>query len=1121
MDDNAQTKPKSRRRWGAGRWMLFVLALVSFTGGAVLISATGTRFTAPDWLRAKVTERINRDIHGFSVAFGEVSLVVSHDWVPRLSLQDVTLRDAAGLRLANLSNVRSAVALGPLLRGNLQPASIHLSGARVTLRRSASGGVRLSVGGTAPPVEEAETFVALADRLEEFLQRPHFADLRRVEASNLTLRYEDARAGRAWTVDGGRLEMTRDGDDLRIRGDFALLGARDYATTLEMTYTGRIGQAAADFGVSFEDMPARDIATQSPGLSWLEALQAPISGALRASVDASGALGPLNATLQIGAGALRPTQATAPVAFTSARTYFTYAPGTQMIRFDEIRLDSKWITARAEGQAHLGGMAEGGWPEELLGQFRVSEITANPANLYPEPITIAAATMDMRLQLDPFVLSLGEMSFADRGRHLVLKGEARARPEGWRVALDGRMDGIAPERLLELWPVSLKPKTREWIDENVHRAVLRNIQIAIRSQPRSRPDLFLGFDFEDLATRFIKDVPPIKAASGHASLYDERFVITADSGHVVAAEGGRVDIAGTSFSVPNVRIKRGPARVDLASASTITAALSLLDEEPFRFLQKADRPVTLADGRARLSGRLDFLLKQDLQPDEVAFDVAGALSDVRSETVVKGRVLAASSLDVQADNTELSINGTGRIGRVPIGGTWTTPLRKQDKGRSRVEGWIELSERFADEFRIGLPPGSISGAGRANVAIDMVKGEPGVFRLSSTLDGVGLSLRQLDWRLPEAATGELEVSGRLGQPPQIGSLRIDAGGLSADGRIDLTASGQLDRAVFSTVAIGEWLRAPVTLVGRGAGVPPAVEVRGGRVDLRQTSLAGGGRDGTGGGAGDRGPVSLRLESLQVSDGIALTDVRADLEMAGGAQGTFAGKVNGGAAISGRVVPQDGRSAFRITSDDAGGVMGAAGLLKQARGGEMDLVLTPAEAPGTYNGRLDARSVRLTDAPALAALLNALSIVGLLEQLAAGEGIHFGQVDARFQLSPERLTLLSGSAVGASMGLSMDGYYHMNTGRMDMRGVISPLYMVNMIGGVMNRRGEGLIGFNYQLTGPAKNPRVSVNPFSAFTPGIFREIFRRPPPQVGGATTQGPPPRTEQEDSVGERARRLP
>lgn len=1093
VETTPEDTPPPRRKRRAGRILLWsgaTLAVLVLAVALGVLAIRGQPIRAPDWLRSDISERINDDLQGVQLEFGDVFVMLERDWVPRLKLSKVTIRNAAGGRLAVLTDLESTMALRPLLRGRVQPATIRLSGATVRLRRSAEGNVGLTVGDTPGTMREAPDLARLIQQMDRFLQRPAFAALKRVEAGNLTIQYEDVRAGRVWTVDGGRIEVVREDDRLQVRGDFALLGRRGYATTLALNYDGEIGATAAQFGVSFEDMPARAMAGQTPALAFLDALDAPISGALRASVGEDGRLGPLNAFLEIGAGVLQPTQATAPIPFNEARTYFTYHPLEQVMQFDEIFVDSDWVTARVEGKAFLIGV-ERGWPTELWTQFQVSELRANPRELYPEPVEIEGAVLEARLKFDPFEVTLGQMSFSDRGQQLVLTGGASAVEGGWSVALDGRMDGVAPERLLQLWPEQAAAPTRKWIAENVVSAEVSDIQLAVRSVPKHRPDVFLGFDFAGLETRFIKQVPHIREGAGHGSLYGNRFVVVADRGYVPAAEGGRVDIAGTSLTVLNTSIKHSPARVRLKADGAITAVLSLLDSPPFRFLQKAGRPVTLADGQLRAEGRLEFQLKKKVQPEDVSYDISAEARDVRSETLVPGRVLVAPELSVVAQTGELQISGDGRLGRVPVSGQWTAQLGKDTGGKSTLSGQIELSERFADEFNIGLPPGSISGAGQGEIAVDFVRGQPGRFRLTSDLGGLGLALKPLGWALSRPARGRLEVSGTLGQPPGIDRIALDAGGLVAEGALTLKPGGQLERASFSRVQLDDWLNAPVDLIGRGANVAPAVRVRGGTVDLRQTSLAG---EGDGGRRPQGGPVSLALDRLQISDGIALTDFRADLDMSRGADGKFTGRVNGGAPVTGRVVPHEGRSAFRIQSANAGAVLKSAKLLKSARNGQMDLVLFPATARGSYNGKLTVTQLRLKDAPSLAALLNTLSVVGLLEQL-DGEGIHFSDVEADFQLTPDRVILQHGSAVGASMGISMDGYYYLESGQMDMQGVISPIYVVNGIGQIFSRRGEGLIGFNYTLKGPASNPRVSVNPLSMLTPGVFRELFRRPAPEV--------------------------
>ncbi len=241
-------------------------------------------------------------------------------------------------------------------------------------------------------------------------------------------------------------------------------------------------------------------------------------------------------------------------------------------------------------------------------------------------------------------------------------------------------------------------------------------------------------------------------------------------------------------------------------------------------------------------------------------------------------------------------------------------------------------------------------------------------------------------------------------------------------------------------------------------------------------------------------MSLRLDRLQITEGIALRDFRGDFSGLGGFSGAFTGKVNGGPEIRGTVVPQNGRSAVRLQSADAGGVVGAAGFVKNGVGGALDLTMLPVGAAGTFDGVLSVRDLRVRDAPSIAALLDAISVVGLLRQL-DGEGLAFDAVDAKFRLTPTQVIVTQASAVGPGLGISLDGIYTLASKQIDFQGVVSPFYLLNGIGSFLTRKGEGLIGFNFNLAGNAANPDVRVNPLSALTPGMFREIFRRPVPEV--------------------------
>jgi hypothetical protein len=1085
--DNRRKKPLRRK---VGLVTLVVMAVLVVVLAVAAFAVIGRPLVAPDWLKTRIETQVNEQLRGAQIRLGEVSLVVEDMWLPRVQLHDVDVADAEGRHLIRLSDVEGTLALTPLFTGQVQPARIWLTGAQLVLRRDMTGQVGVSFDDTAPATRQAAGFVQLVEQLDNALVTPALADLKSFSADGLTIRYEDARAKQAWTVDGGRVGLTREGNDLTLRGDFSVLSGGSSAATVEMNYQSQVGSTAASFGMSFSDLRAADIAAQSGALLWLNVLRAPISGAIRASTDEAGKLGPLSATLQIDEGVLQPTDETQPIPFRAARSYFTYAPASQTMQFNELFVDSAWGAARAEGKVVLGALTNG-LPQEFIGQLRLNEISANPKGYYAEPVRFSNVTMDTRLQLDPFRLSLGQVSLTDGDRKLVLGGELSAQPKGWDLSLSGRMDQLDPARLLQLWPEGLSNNTRDWIERNVLGGDLSNIQIGLRSAPEQKPVTYLGFEFSNLDTLFMKTMPPIEGARGHATLFRNVFTVSADAGRVTAEQGGALDISGTVFRIPDVQVKQGPAVVELKTRSTITAALSLLDREPFRFISKAGQKVTMADGIAVAQGRVGFSLKKKVPVEDVGYDVTAALQNVRSETLIPGRMLAASELTATADGTELRISGDARIGQVPVTGLFVAPLGKDNGGKSRVEGTIELSQRFVDEFRIGLPSGTVSGAGQGRVQIDMQRGQKPSFSLTSQLSGLGLRVPQIGWSIGKKTRGKLSVSGRLGEPVEVSRMALDAPGLKTSGSLVLGAGGSFREARFERVRAGSWLNAPVTLIGRGPGRAPEVQVTGGTVDLSQTEIGSGtGSSGSSGG----GPLKVTLDRLRISDGIALTGFRGDFNTARGIEGSFAGKINGGAPVTGRVIPQKGRSAFRINSKNAGGVFQSAGLFPSARGGELDLTLVPGGGVGSYDGQLTVKSVWLRNAPAMAALLNAISVIGLLEQL-SGNGILFNEVEARFRLTPKQAIITRSSAVGASMGISMDGYYNLATGAMNMQGTVSPFYLLNGVGSILTRKGEGLVGFTYRLKGTAKSPRVQVNPLSLLTPGMFREIFRRPPPKL--------------------------
>src|SRR5690606_6520736 len=150
----------------------------------------------------------------------------------------------------------------------------------------------------------------------------------------------------------------------------------------------------------------------------------------------------------------------------------------------------------------------------------------------------------------------------------------------------------------------------------------------------------------------------------------------------------------------------------------------------------------------------------------------------------------------------------------------------------------------------------------------------------------------LNWSKPARSKGDLTLTATLGGGATVNSLSLNAAGLRASGKISLKPGGGLDRAEFDRVRLDGWLDTAVRVGGRGRGAPPAITVSGGTLDFRRAGLGS-----AGGGAGAaRGPITIALDRLVLTEGIALTGFKGTLAAGRGIDGSFTARVNGGTPL---------------------------------------------------------------------------------------------------------------------------------------------------------------------------------------------------------------------------------
>ncbi|RVV99442.1 hypothetical protein EKE94_01790 [Mesobaculum littorinae] len=1099
--------PGARRRgrrggWARllGLWSLLILLILAILLGIAALALIDRRLTLPDFVTDRIEARVNAGLAGPEVAIGRIEVYVDRGGVPRVALRDAILRDAGGAQLADLSEIGATLSGRALLSGDVQLRRLRIAGAHATLRRTADGQFLLSLGGGG---QSFNGLGPLLDGVDAAFAQPLLAALDRISATDLAVTLEDARTARVWQISGD-MQVRRGAEGLTITLEAALFNGTDDAAEAGLVVLTSAASGAAQIAARVDDVPARDIALQSPALAFLEVLDAPISARFRTDIGEDAATDAFHGALTIGAGALRPTAGAEPVPFDSAYTAFDFDPARDRLTLQDLSVTSQMAAFTATGHADLGETGADGWPAALVAQLSLGPARARIDEIFGQPVAFAGGAADLRVRRAPFSVEIGQLVLRDdAGRDLRARGRITAQDDGWEAAIDATAAAMPVERVTALWPVPLASKTRQWLTERITAGTVEDVDAAVRLSPGGTRRMALDFGFRDAAVRYMPDMPPLTGGAGYVTIAEDRFTLVLDEGEVAPETGGVVQMGGSVMVIPDMREKPALGEFTLTPEGDLTAMLEILDRKPID-LFKSGPPPDLGHGRVAAEVAFSTRMKKGVRPEEVTWQAQGEITGFTSDTLVDGRRIEAPRATLSADRQMVSVAGAGTLEGVPLDIRWQRAVEGNTAGASTVTGQVELSADSASRLGIALPQGLIRGRGTGQIRVDLAKDTAPSLRLTSDLAGVGLGLDALGWAKSPGAAGALSVEATLGATPSVERLEVSGGGLRATGGVTLRPGGGLEAARFDRVVIGDWLDAPVTLQGRGAGVPPAIAVRGGRFDLRAApfgdSNGGGARGGSSQNDGGRGPVDLALDRAQITGGIALTQVRGRIAEGQALSGVLDGRLNGGVPVRATLAGAAGGVSVRVESPDAGGAVRDAGFLQNLRGGRLDLMLNPAGAPGSFDGTLKVTDTRLVNAPTAAEIISAISVVGLIEQL-EGQGIVFDEVTAEFRLSPDRLTLYRSSAVGASLGISLDGVYDLASKRLNMQGVVSPIYLINRIGSVLTRRGEGLLGVNFKVYGPASGPGVSVNPLSLFTPGMFREIFRRPAPQRPETMTQ--------------------
>ena len=972
-------------------------------------------------------------------------------------------------------NVRSTLSLGSLALGKFRLRSLEVLGLEIVVVRNEAGGLELpSLLGERPGLGQG-----LGTGIDELFDSGPLRHLDRVELTNSSIEFADLGTDTTRRFVLPRLRLTRN------------------QGRLDVTALVQFPAGEQDGGLELEVSMARTSATG--GLEILSRLDRPPGGA----ADADAGTTPVEGFLPISTRLVIRDRKQGAAVGTSDRED---APENGIAGIPAFPFDATVSSENGDLSAsgNLSFRMKSNSELESL-QISVQSLMAQlgPLDGQDSRLDIPKGGLDLALFPSSRRVEVKRAWISDDETLLQTSGTLDWNPPGAKGKFRIDADRLAFERITRYWPGGHTAKVGEWLERNLRAGefVIITGELAFDEAGATYD---IGFGFENAELSILPGFPPVRGGSGSGSLGPDSLIVELESGYLDASEFGHADISGSALEITELSGQTPIGNLTAKSNSSVTFLMHVLERGTDEFRLPEFIESDSISGTADVSGSFRFPVFQQAEIRGIDYSVSARLTDVRARMsripeLSELADIESADLVVRSDNSGISVAGP-----VSAGGLRGTVAWKMKRDSSQPKSNVLAIDLDLLPENLGLLgveflEGNLSGTTRLNIEADFDSPEGRVVTATSSLDGMGLSFPELNWSKPPSEKARLVVVRNLDGQEQPYKLRFSAKGLRFE---SVLGGGTRERVVrLDNFELGNWLKTAIT-IRRGPERLQGIELNGGTLDLRGAQL---GRR-----TGGENPVAFafELDHVLVDDQISLSDVKGRIEPDEDASGEFTGKINGSVPVSGTFRSRrDGRT-IELNADDAGQLLRQTGYFRSAHGGHMNLKILTHDGRDTRDMSFQIRNVRVRNAPVLAEVLNSISVVGLLQQL-SGQGLAFDSVTGNVTTQPESVSISDFSAVGASMGITLDGWYNPKTRHVDFAGVLSPVNVLTgvidtLFGTVLNTlvgagRSNKTFGFNYTMVGPADAPRITVNPLSILTPGKFREIFGSDipaPPQDG-------------------------
>lgn len=733
-------------------------------------------------------------------------------------------------------------------------------------------------------------------------------------------------------------------------------------------------------------------------------------------------------------------------------------------------------------------------------------VTLGPGRLGAGDNSLPITSGGFTLAVTPraVVLSDGNLHLAKSGESAPLvgfTGHADLQSQ-WQGSVTATADAVQAGDLAAYWPPTLFWQTRHWVTTNITAGAARDAAFTIAlAAPRNLASIAMtsisgGFTGQNLTLTWLPHAAPITELGGRFTVLDQdNALVTA-----TAARLGGLSLSSGNMKILDMNTHRPIGQLSVDVSGTVQDVIAVINAPPLNLLRQAPPEIAPATGAVKATVTATIPLINKLLLEDVTLHVGAALSNVALASPVTGLGFSGGTARLDATTHDIDVAGSAQFAGEPA--TLQVKASFEQKGAqsftlSSLAGPVLL-------HRLGLDVQSVLAdqvIGAAPYSVQITGAPAGVQHASVTADltPLRLAVPRFGWSKPAGVAGQLALSATLndGNLASLDSISLTAPDLNIQGQaeqnqltlpvvnIGLTrASGQVIRP---TGPDGTWsasfsgpvldLRA-ISSSPQKATVPPPANPPGGNVL-------------------PSGPAwRLNLNFAQLNLAAKPAPDFKGFVFDGSGQGASLLRAQAKAGdVTLTIAPvSPAQRNLQLQTPDGGFLLGALGAFSYLEGGTLSLDAVYGSGAAVA-GKLTLQNFRLLKAPAFTGVMQALTIYGVPDA-ASGPGLFFERAVVPFSLENDILYLKGARAFSTSLGFTASGHIALADGKSEIDATIIPAYTFNaalgkipVIGHLFTaEKGGGLFAVRAKISGPLSNPVVVVNPLSALTPGVLRDVF---------------------------------